>query len=144
MNQRKDYFRMKINEFKRVSNALARTIHAFTLCFENIEVNEASVSFDMNTYNLKFECFIHDLGVGNFSIFSSNNEATLVILSFYKNLISVIDINLKHLLKEDKETEKEWKKHRVFRQEDSSLSSIASLEMLKMTLVGLKDSLSES
>ena len=135
---------MKINEFKRVSNALAKTIHAFTLCFEKIEVNEASVSFDMNTYNLKFECFIYDLGVGNVSSFSSNNEANLVILNFYKYLISVIDVNLKSLLKEDKEAEKEWKKHRIFKQEDSSLSSIASLEMLKMTLVGLKDSLSES
>lgn len=79
---------MNINDFKCISNALSKTMHAVSLCFDKAEVNEASLTYDGDDYNVNFNCDIDEFGTGYLLSSSSEGvDVNLVIRDFYSNLI---------------------------------------------------------
>ena len=137
-SRRTGNFKMKISDFKRVSNALTKTTHAFLLCFDKIEVNDASASYDGCSFSLSLECYVEDFGINRISCESSGDDASLVVNKFYQGLIFDIDSNFSELKDEEKKDDKDWNEWRIYSHEYSNLPRIASLEMLKDILLGFK------
>lgn len=129
---------MKISDFKRVSSSLSKTIHSFSLCFETARVSDAGVSYEGGKYHLFFRCYIKGLGVGFISVESKGDDVALMINDFIEKIISNVDEILNDLKKEDNDDEKEWKEWKIYNHEDSCLSKIASIEMLKDILSSFK------
>lgn len=129
---------MKISDFKRASSALSKTIHAFSLCFDKAEINDANVSYDGSSFSLKLQCYVEDFGVSHLSISSTSDDANGAVKDFYNDLISQIGSNLSELKEEDKKDEKDWDEWRIYNHEYSNLPRIASLEMLKDIIMGFK------
>jgi len=129
---------MKISDFKRASGALSKTIHAFSLCFDKSEINDANVSYDGSFFSLRLQCYVEDFGVSHLSVSSTSEDANGAIEEFYNSLISKIDSNLSELKEEDKKDEKDWEEWRIYNHEYSNLPRIASLEMLKDIILGFK------
>lgn len=129
---------MKISDFKRASSALSKTIHAFSLCFDKAEINDANVSYDGSSFSLELQCYVEDFGVSHLSVSSTSEDANGAVKDFYNDLISQIDSNLSELKEEDKKDEKDWDEWRIYNHEYSNLPRIASLEMLKDIIMGFK------
>ncbi|MEH6551276.1 MAG: hypothetical protein V7744_14960 [Pseudomonadales bacterium] len=128
---------MKISDFKRMSNSLSKTIHAFSLCFDVTEISDASLSYDGENYHLSFMCSFEYYNISFLSSSSEGSEANLVIESFFSNLISDIESNLAELEIQEKDDGNDWNELRMHNHEYGCLSEIASLEMLKGILSGL-------
>lgn len=129
---------MKISDFKRISSALSKTIHAFSLCFDKTEISDANVSYDGSYFSLRLQCYVEDFGVSHLSVSSASSDANEAIKGFYVALISKIDSNLSELKEADKQDEKDWEELRVYNHEYSNLPRIASLEMLRDIILGFK------
>lgn len=97
---------MKISDFKRASGALSKTIHAFSLCFDKAEINDANVSYDGCLYSLRLKCYVEDFGISHLSIDSSSDDVNGAIKDFYSSIISNIESNLYELKKEEKKMRK--------------------------------------
>lgn len=107
-------------------------MHAVSLCFDKAEVNEASLTYDGDDYNVNFNCDIDEFGTGYLLSSSSEGvDVNLVIRDFYSNLILNIESNLVDLMKKEETGEEYWKEYRMYSHEYSYLNNIASFMMLK-------------
>jgi hypothetical protein len=122
---------MKNSDFKKISSVLTKTARAFELTFDKAEVEKASIVFESDAYEVKFECYVEDIGVGQFSVSCDDFDAKDLIAEFLNDLNSQVETKLLEARKIENERKELWNNSRVYSHEISHISTVTSLELIQ-------------
>ena len=129
---------MKINEFRKLSNAVSKVVHAISICFDKAELEDVSVTYaggysaELNFFhgndNIEIHIFLH--------VHARDAEQT--IRKMYDELLSEIGKNVVKLNKIEKKEQKQWQASKVHDSSNDVLSAMSALTMFKEIITQFK------
>lgn len=129
---------MKISDFRKLSNAVAKVVHTLSICFDKMEVEKILVSYD-SSYTAELH-FFKSYSVIEICILVKvkSSEVEVAVTELHDEILAQITNSINKLSMLEKIEQKNWLEVKNFNSSNDLLQAMSALTMFRDVICQFK------